>query len=42
MLDALMPLYRLYERRLFREIRQHPLPRHIGLILDGKIGRAHV
>lgn len=35
MLDALMPLYRLYERRLFREIRQHPLPRHIGLILDG-------
>ncbi len=28
-------LYRLYERRLLREIRQQPLPRHIGLILDG-------
>ena len=35
MLDALMPLYRLYERRLLREIQQHPLPCHIGLILDG-------
>jgi short-chain Z-isoprenyl diphosphate synthase len=28
-------LYRLYERRLLREIRRQPLPRHIGLILDG-------
>jgi short-chain Z-isoprenyl diphosphate synthase len=27
--------YRLYERRLFREVRSHPVPRHIGLILDG-------
>lgn len=35
MLDALIPLYRLYERRLLREVQQHPLPRHIGLILDG-------
>ncbi len=28
-------LYRLYERRLLDEIRREPLPRHIGLILDG-------
>jgi short-chain Z-isoprenyl diphosphate synthase len=28
-------LYRLYERRLQAEIRREPLPRHIGLILDG-------
>jgi short-chain Z-isoprenyl diphosphate synthase len=28
-------LYRMYERRLLDEIRREPLPRHIGLILDG-------
>jgi short-chain Z-isoprenyl diphosphate synthase len=28
-------LYRLYERRLLAELRRGPLPRHIGLILDG-------
>ncbi len=28
-------LYRLYERRLLAELRQEPLPHHIGLILDG-------
>lgn len=28
-------LYRLYELKLRREIRRQPLPRHIGLILDG-------
>ncbi len=28
-------LYCLYERRLSAGIRRHPLPRHIGLILDG-------
>ena len=28
-------LYRLYERKLFGEIREHLLPRHIGLILHG-------
>lgn len=28
-------LYRLYEQRLLRQIRQRPLPRHLGLILDG-------
>ncbi len=28
-------LYRLYERRLHAEIEREPLPRHIGLILDG-------
>src|SRR3970282_722616 len=35
MLYALSPLYRLYERRLLREVRRGPMPRHIGLILDG-------
>ena len=28
-------LYRLYERRLMAELGREPLPRHIGLILDG-------
>ena len=28
-------LYYLYERRLLREIRERPIPRHLGLILDG-------
>jgi short-chain Z-isoprenyl diphosphate synthase len=28
-------LYRLYERRLLREIEHQPLPHHLGLILDG-------
>jgi len=28
-------LYRLYERRLRAELHREPLPRHIGLILDG-------
>jgi short-chain Z-isoprenyl diphosphate synthase len=31
----LTPLYRLYERRLLRQVKAFPLPRHIGLILDG-------
>ena len=29
------PLYRLYERRLLAEIKVNPLPRHVGIILDG-------
>ena len=29
------PLYRLYERRLLRQMDLHRLPRHIGIILDG-------
>lgn len=29
------PFYWLYERRLFQEVRQGPMPRHLGLILDG-------
>lgn len=29
------PLYRLYERRLVAEIVTNPLPRHVGIILDG-------
>ena len=28
-------LYRLYERRLLEQVRAFPLPRHIGIILDG-------
>ena len=28
-------LYWIYERRLLRQIRQKPMPRHIGIILDG-------
>jgi short-chain Z-isoprenyl diphosphate synthase len=31
----LAPLYRFYERRLLREVRAGPMPRHVGLILDG-------
>jgi short-chain Z-isoprenyl diphosphate synthase len=31
----LPPLYRLYEERLLITIRAHPLPRHVGIILDG-------
>jgi short-chain Z-isoprenyl diphosphate synthase len=31
----LRPLYRVYEHRLLRRVRAHPVPRHIGLILDG-------
>jgi short-chain Z-isoprenyl diphosphate synthase len=35
-------LYRLYARRLVRQIRTRPLPRHVGIILDGnrRHGRA--
>jgi short-chain Z-isoprenyl diphosphate synthase len=32
---ALRPLYRLYEERLARQIEGDPVPRHIGIILDG-------
>jgi short-chain Z-isoprenyl diphosphate synthase len=28
-------LYRLYERRLIRQLRQGAMPRHVGIILDG-------
>jgi short-chain Z-isoprenyl diphosphate synthase len=31
----LRPLYRLYEDRLLFAIQVHPLPRHVGIILDG-------
>ena len=34
-MSMLAPIYRLYERRLLREVRALPVPRHIGLILDG-------
>ncbi|SDE47169.1 Undecaprenyl pyrophosphate synthetase [Thermus arciformis] len=29
------PLYWLYERRLLREVKGGPMPKHLGLILDG-------
>lgn len=32
---ALRLLYWLYERRLLRQIRGGPMPRHVGIILDG-------
>jgi len=28
-------LYRVYTKRLLMDIRRHPVPRHVGLILDG-------
>jgi len=31
----LRPLYRLYERRLVSQITGKPVPRHVGIILDG-------
>lgn len=31
----LSPVYRIYERDLDRQVRAYPMPRHIGLILDG-------
>jgi len=39
----LSPLYRLYERRLLRQVRLKPVPRHVGVILDGnrRHGRQH-
>ena len=40
---VLRPLYRLYERRLTRQIDGEPVPRHIGIILDGnrRYARSH-
>jgi short-chain Z-isoprenyl diphosphate synthase len=37
------PIYRIYERRLLRQVGSLPIPRHIGLILDGnrRYGRHH-
>ncbi len=35
MFDPFTALYRVYERRLLREVHRGPMPRHIGLILDG-------
>jgi short-chain Z-isoprenyl diphosphate synthase len=39
----LQPLYRLYEKRLLAVVGPHPLPRHIGIILDGnrRFARKH-
>ena len=30
-----VPIYRLYQRRLLRKVRTQALPQHVGLILDG-------
>src|SRR5712671_6348193 len=40
---ALTPLYLLYEKRLLSQVRRGPVPRHVGLILDGnrRYGRQH-
>ena len=37
----LRPLYRLYERRLCVAVRVNPVPRHVGIILDGNRRYAH-
>ncbi len=31
----IMPIYRLYQKRLLRKVQAQPMPKHIGLILDG-------
>jgi short-chain Z-isoprenyl diphosphate synthase len=40
---VLAALYRIYERRLARQVRAQPVPRHVGVILDGnrRHGRQH-
>ncbi len=35
MFDPLTPLYRLYAQPLLQQVKRGPIPRHIGLILDG-------
>lgn len=35
LLSLSQPLYWFYERRLLQEVRRGPMPRHLGLILDG-------
>ena len=37
------PIYRIYEQHLLRQVLALPVPRHIGLILDGnrRYGRHH-
>ena len=34
-IKMLGPIYRIYEHRLLRQVQAFPVPRHIGLILDG-------
>jgi short-chain Z-isoprenyl diphosphate synthase len=34
-LAILSILYRLYQRRLLRQVRANPIPHHVGIILDG-------
>ncbi|MBV9249327.1 MAG: di-trans,poly-cis-decaprenylcistransferase [Acetobacteraceae bacterium] len=39
---ALRPLYAAYELRLMRQVTDQPMPRHIGLILDGNRRFGHL
>jgi hypothetical protein len=43
LMSLLQPLYRFYEKRLLAVVSAHPLPRHIGIILDGnrRVARKH-
>ncbi len=34
-MKILAPIYHFYERRLWKEIKNYPMPQHIGVILDG-------
>jgi short-chain Z-isoprenyl diphosphate synthase len=42
-LQPAAPIYRIYERRLLRQVLAGPMPKHIGLVLDGnrRYGRHH-
>ena len=35
MLDLLRPIYKIYKWKLWRQIKNERMPRHIGVILDG-------
>ncbi|MHA1220937.1 MAG: hypothetical protein ACTSQB_04320, partial [Candidatus Heimdallarchaeota archaeon] len=34
-MKILSPIYRFYEKRLWKQIKDGPKPHHIGVILDG-------
>lgn len=35
MLEMLLPIYKLYEKKLWNQIKEGPFPRHIAIIMDG-------